>query len=621
MKEKYFIINEEEKEELKFILSLNYSEEKSARILGDCFLNAKRIGFLRGFICNRLPGNEDFMQNSAISPLLETISKLPRDKAKLLWDLLYWKLLHTKNKEEKELILMKLEEVNDPYLKIYFVNSFRREDAITSNELKKVLDFSKELELFGFKTRNARELLNNFFTLMEEADELSVDFKENLKQILDNFVNAEQDKHLHEELKELLFNLFNLIEFSDNETLLNLFSDYYKVEEQLLVSFDKKGERSHRDHVLHSLNVFTFGLLFYFINWQIEGKHDLQDLASWILTSFYHDVGYGIQKLEQISSTIKKHYDRFGDIESAKFNLKQSFEKLGNETIDEIVELLNNLEQEDRHTAHIKTPILESIDKRKHGIMSAIMVRKEIESMMSKNPQFSEDFSPKWEKILLRSLVAMALHTCIEDFSSGFIIDESSLMRADDIQDLIFPTFLLVLIDTIDYIQRPRFGGFYSKKQILDIDINLNIEVKFKYNFKKFINVEIVLEYNNPQELGDIVRILHRKLCKFYSERWGLKITIKVPNKESNKRESKKTTMFLLRNESETFSKYLLNNRETLETMEISEVEEVYADFIQKQVNENSKNISKHDLVKAVDRKFSFQIRYDWKKSKKGTWL
>ena len=213
MKEKYFIINEEEKEELKFILSLNYSEEKSARILGDCFLNAKRIGFLRGFICNRLPGNEDFMQNSAISPLLETISKLPRDKAKLLWDLLYWKLLHTKNKEEKELILMKLEEVNDPYLKIYFVNSFRREDAITSNELKKVLDFSKELELFGFKTRNARELLNNFFTLMEEADELSVDFKENLKQILDNFVNAEQDKHRPEELKDLLFNFLIMKHF------------------------------------------------------------------------------------------------------------------------------------------------------------------------------------------------------------------------------------------------------------------------------------------------------------------------------------------------------------------------------------------------------------------------
>ncbi len=606
---------------LKYISENNFTTEESVEYIAEIFLHWENLDTLTGFIVNRLQNTDAFIYNARIEPLLRIINELPRKKQKILWGLLHWKAIINKNDEEKQLILSKLKEVKDLYLKIYIVNRFDREDIFTPNELKKALDFSKELNLFGFKVRSTKELMNSLFMLFEVADEISANLKDNLKKILDSFVNTEQEKHPHEELKELLSNLFNLIEFTDNEILLNLYSDYYKVEEQLLVSFDERGERSHRDHVLHSLNVFIFGLYFYFINWQIEGKHDVNDLASWILTSFYHDVGYGIQKLEQISSAIKKHYDRFGDIESAKFNLKQSFEKLGDETIDEIVELLSTLEQDDRHVAHIKTPILESIDKREHGVISAIMVRREIESMMSKNPQFSEDFSPKWEKILLRSLVAMALHTCIDVFSSGFIVDETRLKRADDIPDPIFPTLLLVLIDTIDYIQRPRFGGFYSKKQTLDIDINLNINVELKYNFKKFINVEITLEYKNPQELGDIVRILHKKLCKFYSEKWGLKITIKVPNEQGSKRESKKTTMFLLRNESEVFSRYLSNNRKNLDTMELSEVEEIYTEFINKQVSDTSKNISEQDITKVIDRIVSFQIKYDWKKSKRGTWL
>ncbi len=621
MREKEFNINETEKEQLEYLLSLDFSENKSVEILGDIFLKSKRIEFLRGFVCNRFEFNDDFIQNAKIDPLLNIVSKLPNNKAKLLWDLLYWKLLHTEDYKEKESILKKLEECNDSYLKIYIIKSFSRKDVISKDELKKALNFDGPLELFSFSVKNTRNLVNDIIAFIDNSDYMPIQFYAKLKDIFSELNTTDKDSNHYEELNTFLSKLLLLVGFSNCDALLKLFTDYYKVEEQLLVSFDEKGRRNHRDHILHSLNVFLLGVVFLLIDWQIKGKYNIFDLASWVLTSFFHDVGYGIEKLEQISLAIKEHYNRFGDINSAKFNLKQSFSILRDETIKKMEEILVQHQNEENHPAHIMMPILESLDAKKHGIMSAIMVRKEIDEMMSKDSQFRQMFSPLWEKIFLRSALAMTLHTCIEEFSCGFIVDEWHPPRADDISDLLFPTFLLILIDSIEYINRPRFGGIYTGKQILDYDINLKIHFNISYDFDCFSIVNIVLEYANQEILSDRVSDFINRLNKFYSENWGITIVIRVPiEKEDNGGDMKEITLFLLRNEWKKFKDYIVKKEINLKEIRISEINDVYDSFSKEIFKKNSKNVSDEELKEISDREISYQIIRGYYKTQRQFW-
>ena len=292
---------------------------------------------------------------------------------------------------------------------------------------------------------------------------------------------------------------------------------------------------------------------------------------------------------------------------------------MGNETIDEMISLLNQLYDEEEHTAHIKTPILESLDKKKHGIMSAIMVRKEIESMMSKDPEFSKNFSPFWESIFICSILAMTLHTCIEEFSRGFIVDEWKLPRVDELRDPLFPTFLLILIDALEYIHRPKFGGFYSKKQILEHDIDLEFNMEINYNFEKFISVKIILEYKNQVNLSELTTIFIDKLSKFYSENWGITIVIRIPDEKEDK--TKEATLFFLRNELKRFIDYITKMNVEISSTSYSEIEKLYNSFNKELAYETSKNVSEDEIKVIKERKVSYQVEHDYHKKQKKTWI
>lgn len=619
MEEKNFIINEEEKKEIESLLSLDYSEEKSVEILGNVFSNAKRIGYLSGFVCNRLQGSESFIQNADISPLLVIINKLPRIKAKLLWGLLYWKLLLKEDKTEKELILKKLGECKDPYLKIYIIRSFNREDVISRDELKKALNFDEPLELVDFSAEITRDLIDKVFALIKKSDNIHTPFYEKLKDIFSDLNITAPSLNHYEQLNSFLSRLLSFIGFSNYKTLLELFTKYYSVEEQLLVSFDEKRRRNHRDHVLHSLRVFLLGMIFLLIDWEINGIHNPTDLASWVLTSFFHDVGYGIEKLEQTSTAIKNHSSSFGDINPPKFSPKHSFNILRDDTIKKMEEILMQHQNEENHSAHILTPILESLDAEKHGIMSAIMIRKEIDWMMGKDREFRRFFSPLWKKIFLRSALAMTLHTCIEEFSNDFVVDEWKLPRADEIPNLLYPTFLLILIDSIEFINRPKFGSFYSGNNILDYDIDLIIFLNISYDIDNFSNVNIILEYKNQEILIDRFNDFIMKMNNFYSENWGVTITIRAPF-EGEGEDYKKITLFLLRSEWKKFEEYVSKNKINLKEINLSEVNNLYNLFFKEISGKSSKNVSKGELQRISDRKTSYQIERSYYKTKRQFW-
>jgi len=221
-----------------------------------------------------------------------------------------------------------------------------------------------------------------------------------------------------------------------------------------------------------------------------------------------------------------------------------------------------------------------------------------------------------WNDIFYRVLLAMTLHSMNPDHAYYFNFDvpkknEEGLSPSYDINEHpLLISFILLLFDTIEYIERRTFTG----KTYLDVaqpNIDLELEIDFNYSLKRYIEVNISAIYDNMNE-NEIVEIADKILPKFYgfsSYNYGVNMSLQ------NKGSSKKVIFPLLRSEYERFDAYTKDNNIKTEIKEIEELHELYKSYFFVILTENGYNeqeietiVREKDLKHLIPKRVSFQI-------------
>lgn len=252
----------------------------------------------------------------------------------------------------------------------------------------------------------------------------------------------------------------------------------------------------YRDHFLHLFQVFLLGC---FIleetnknDFPIDNLFDISPerlIRTWLLISFYHDIGYFVEKLISIGEEIQKlYFNKISGLKLTEFNLtfntnlenvfKNQIKTLTNGIVNGEKYILTNtvLNQSEDISLIIQNELESAFINRDHGIISALFLNY---TMNLEMPLIEMHL----QRLILQDLsiacLAMSTHS-IEKSEKIHLNFENHNLGC-----------LLVLCDNIQEWNRPRqINDLFKELDIWEsLDINIDqqnrlIEISFKINDK-----------------------------------------------------------------------------------------------------------------------------------------
>lgn len=550
-------------------------------------------------IFNKLTYSSDFNHRANLEPFINLLDKINFTKQKLVWALIFEKYSRSEKEdpekdEEKKLILSKVSTVKNPLILAFLLNI--PNIKINKTEWENAIN-SKSIELFSFKISSFEDLLEKTQSQIEEVTVTNkyahYQFHSLLNIFLNSFSNIPRDTNnkipKHEIrakiplfLEELL-DAFSFSEEGEKEPLIKLFKGFAKVENVLFTSM-----KEYREHLIHSFHVFLLGLQWLLVEWNMAYSNDKilfkftnSDFMCWTFTSFFHDIGYGIEKLNQISSEIDLQYSVLGKAQSIEFRFSESTRLFARELMELMSKLLVTSSITGRDNEEYRflriTPIMRSWDLKKHGLVSAILFMKTLNDIVVNNYGIYIKHKTDWDRIFLRAALAMTIHTYPSELTN-YLDVEKETSGADEfnyVKKPIFYAFVLIVVDLIEFLERPTFSGDIYVPLIQDIDVELDI--KYKYHTDRTFETFIVARYNHSEfrdiNLIEIGKKIIERLYGFYSNKHGVDITI-INNNSGNKLRFP----FLISEENE-FLNFISNNKDEEQRVRMMEWLAVYSTF------------------------------------------
>lgn len=486
-------------------------------------------------IKERISDRKDFYEDGEITPFLDVIREKDELQKIILWNLLLRNTLVTENTRKRALVADELKTSSDHFLKAYAVEYDNVERVFNIEQRKEIFGGENELKLWEISAHKTLDVVNNaigFFSSRKTSDS---DFYSKMTNFLLKIKEINQSH-----IQQFLENLLKQYPFfpSDNP-LLTLFKQFSEVEEVLLTSINQ-----YRNHITHTLNVYLLGALLNAIDAELSpntndpewGKMEASSFLCWILSAFFHDIGYSIERLNSISEKIEENLKKLGTVRQASFSLSDSSRILGER-------LLNTFHQEikpeeSQYDSLMLEPLLLTWDERRHGTMSAIIFWRVIDQILNQNKRFLSVFEMiDWRRAFHHAALAMTIHTFPPTLEYGLLVDNA-----------LFPSFILRLIDEVEYIDRPIFKSLEA--DVFERDIKINFHLAVYYTIYRVRHIRVTIEYEKCSDLRSIAVKIRDALVSFYSKQWALTIVLKDIDKELV------IYLYLLKAEEEEFKKY-----------------------------------------------------------------
>ena len=247
----------------------------------------------------------------------------------------------------------------------------------------------------------------------------------------------------------------------------------------------------YRDHIIHMFCVFLLGdyLIRKAIGFENIVMGDLklpidkmtskdEKEAMWCIMSLTHDLGYALQEIPRINSTIRPMLEAFGvesiDELSYSFPHRPLHDFLLNLISSDLLKLPGN---DERYVTHLQSKYFlkfsETFEKRDHGVISCLVLLKnlvyflETDFLLDPYKPFSDNEAKQFQ-IRRDILRPIAGHSC------------------ENIYYLTIPRFdfLLTIMDDIHEWGRPRFRDLFDEPQEAEVEIVefTTKEVHYKIN-------------------------------------------------------------------------------------------------------------------------------------------
>ena len=258
--------------------------------------------------------DEIFRQKFDLIPFIDKLSSVAPAKQFLFVEI----ILHTidrikdpDNSDKKEKyrarILEALKTIEDPVLKAYAVNSDNHGRIFSPEMVQAIFGGSKEVELWAYHAETTGNVAENALNLLNLVRDYHPLYNE-LIVFFDSLEDTSKIKRQH--IREFLKAFLRAYQFPVDNKLQSLFSSFSDTEETLLTSVT-----NYRDHITHSFRVFLLGLQILIVKRELDfrkritpsGVHTWDELLCWGIAAFFHDVGYGIEKINEISKKIENH--------------------------------------------------------------------------------------------------------------------------------------------------------------------------------------------------------------------------------------------------------------------------------------------------------------------------
>ena len=571
---------------------------------------------------NRIVGNEVFHDESVIDLFLELIPSLNGIARRFIWEA-FMDIIRQENNKElkpefKQRILVEMKTSCEVSTKIYLYRRYR--SILAFSDWLDVFENNKQTRLQYLKVSNVKDLINETLILLTSEKLILKDHYQDLVGIIKDFEDKEE-KYILEKLTDFVNKALSLWGFSEKNEVLSLFMNFCEVERKLLMTLGS----GYHEHILHSFRVFLFGFQFLaiirdFNNRLYEQQYNI-DVLGWIITSFFHDLGYGVEKVHKLTSSIQKSYQILGNIDASSFIISESARIIAERVMNSLERIIVGEQSEymelPKEFEFLKIhPILKSWENKDHGIISAVILWRSLIELVSRDYTFYLKYHSIWDDIFLRAALAMTLHSihpkltyylnydlpqlAPEGYSPMYIREEHPLLLS----------FILHLFDTVDFIERRTFIG----KTYLDIpkpQIKLELEIDIQYSLKNYVEIIVNCIYDDIND-KDLIELADKIFPKFYgyvSYDYGVRISIQ------NKKSKRKIEIPLLRSEFENFDNYINEKKIKLQIKEMNESHTIYREYFYSVLSLNGFERSEietavedRDLKNFIPERISFQI-------------
>ena len=335
-------------------------------------------------------------------------------------------------------------------------------------------------------------------------------------------------------------------EKSPNSYGIDSLSKYYKDYSEFEKTLYGSG-KYYRDHVVHVFRTWLSGVAclvknngayldFITVGDKNENMQTnrCEKLSIWTMVSLMHDLGYPLEKAQDIISSTRSMISTF--IPNPSISLDLSFRGVQNQMNDFIVRLMSS-KMVKKDTGIADKPFVarlqpkyyfkfqKSLERTKHGIISTLIIYKLLTYFLESDYSINEDYSFGEEDcrqfyIRREILRSMASHTC------------------DDIYHLYMDSFsfLLIIADDTQEWGRKYISELYvdsGKKYILDY-ISMSTEIANSYlcEIKEEMTLPAKKDKNDYIEIDEIKSFLYRlkEQCSHY-------ITIFRDGQDTSKRD------------------------------------------------------------------------------------
>ena len=215
------------------------------------------------------------------------------------------------------------------------------------------------------------------------------------------------------------------------------------------------GGKYYRDHVIHVFRVWLLGLKLLLskdakylkkITVQHNAKTNLfEKLSIWTMIALTHDLGYPLEKSQEIIEKTKEMMKSF--VSNPTITLNTSFDGIQNNMNDYILRFISSKMHpldNGKYVARLQPKFYfkfqKSLEKYKHGILSSIIIYKILLYFLESDFSINEDYRFEEEDVrqyyirreILRTISA---HTCSDIYHLDMLTFGFLLIMVDDIQD------------------------------------------------------------------------------------------------------------------------------------------------------------------------------------------
>lgn len=530
------------------ILFNSMSEDNLAKVM-----KTERMRNIVFKLAEVLKQEETIQKKFDFSPFIDSLLErdLPRIRKYLIIDILigtfYRRDDDEKNSKDLLHLISILKELEDPLLIAYSVRTDTQHKVFSQDQIMDLFQQSSEMELIHFSATCTQDLIDNTVSILNTVP--TADYKNMwieggfnpgyevlLASSLEStfkfggYLNSKKIGSLLQTILES--NRFPSANPSIDTKIDTLYSGFIEVE-NLLFTADPK----HRDHVFHSFHVFLLGISILALYHEVLRTHNQyrgEDFLCWVMTAFFHGIGYGIQKISRTTDKIEKHYKGIGSVKGPEFSFSESFRLYGEDLIKIMNALL--LENRDAHVQYetIDTSLLESWEKREHGLISALIMLKTIDEYKSKDYMFSDYYFPeRWRNIFVRAGLAMAIHTLPKERNWKIDVDYVPNRYAILNFKSHYLSYLLMIVDSIEYLNRPRFlpaSEGFSVEQVQDVELKLTM--KCTITDSHYLHLKFIADYTDLpfEKMIETATGIYKRLQHFISNDWGLTIVLQTTN-------------------------------------------------------------------------------------------